>query len=254
MRLKPRLLGRLSKRAVAGAAALVVLFTSLLLVGAQPASAAPGGQSLRLVKSQCMQRNADGKPTFQWWGAGPTNGTKAMVQKARVRGTMFVCVYKFRFADNDKKFDYWGASVQSYWARNGGSANYPAKALHQIGSTRTAQKAVFDGTESYTSKKSCGAEVSLGVQIGIFSASAPVQACKSYKLEATRVSDAAGSWRIQKIGGWRKVETVYSQMVPRGKVPTFYVGVTVPRYNLVWQDIPGLWRSVPNFTSVSAKL
>ena len=231
------------------------LLTSLLLSGAQPASAAPAGTSIKLVKSQCLKRDSDGKPTLQWWGAAGYQGPlKSLALSSRVRGTMYVCVWKFRFTDADKKYDYWGASVQSYWVRSAGSPNNAAQALHQISSTRTAKQSVFDGTNSYTSGKSCGVEVSLGVQIGIFAASAPVQACKSYKLEATRVSDAAGAWRIKKIGGFRKAETVYSQKVAQGKTPTFYVGVTVPRYDLRWQDIPGYWKSIPNFTSVTVKL
>jgi hypothetical protein len=244
----------LTRTTIAATATLATALGSLLLVGAQPAAAAPAGTSIKVVKSQCLKRNGDGKPTFGWWGAGNQSPKKSVAEKSRVRGTMYVCVWKFRFSDSDRKFDYWGASVQSYWVRTGGEAAYAAKALHQIGSTRTARQGVFDGTDSYTSNKSCGTEWTLGVQLGIFAASAPVQACRSYKLEATRVSNAAGSWRMNKIGGFRKVETVYTQKVKQGQKPTFYVGTTIPRYTMKWQDIPGYWKSVPNFTSITVKL
>jgi hypothetical protein len=243
------------RRTVSASALVLAMLGSTLVVGASPAAAVPHGTSVSIVSSKCVGRDGNGKPTIGWIGSG-FESTKSTYLKTRVMGKLFTCFWKFKFSDKDKKFDYWGASVQSYWIRTDkyGNPTYPALASHQIASSKTAKDGVFDGTNTYTSKKSCTTQVDVGVSAGAFSVSTPIQACSSYKMQAVRTSNSAGYWKMPKVGGFTRVETAYMQKVAQGAKPTFSMSVNYPYYGCHYSEGLGHWVATVTLKTVFVKL
>jgi hypothetical protein len=252
MKIIERLNGRLSKVMLAGGITATMVVSALAV--ATPANAVPHGTSVSIVSSKCVGRDSNGKPTIAWTGAGWENPSKKIYLKTRPSGKLMTCFWKFKFSDRDKKYDYWGASVQSYWVRSKGEAKYSAPANHQISSSKTAKGGVFDGTNSYKSSKSCSQQVDVGVTVGVFSVATPIQACKSYKMTASRVSDSSGYWKIPKVGGFTRVETAYMQKVKQGAKPKFSMAVNYPNYGYKWSDARGHWIPTASLKTVYVKL
>lgn len=252
MKIIERLSGRPPKVMLAGGITVVLVGSALVV--STPASAVPQGTSVSIVSSKCVGRDGNGKPTIAWVGAGWENPSKPIYLKTRPAGKLMTCFWKFKFSDKDKKYDYWGASVQSYWVRTSGDAKYAAPANHQISSSKTAKGGVFDGTNSYKSSKSCTQQVDVGVTVGVFSITTPIQACKKFAMSAARVSNSAGYWKIPKVGGFTRVETAYMQKVKQGAKPKFSMGVNYPNYGYKWSEGRGHWVPVASLKTVFVKL
>ncbi|WP_157441978.1 hypothetical protein [Actinoplanes awajinensis] len=254
MRIIERLKGRGARVLTAGVITLGLLGPALA-IGASPAAAVPSGVKVDIVKSACVGKSSTGKPTISWVGSGLQVPLKSAYVKTRVQGKLFACFWKYKFSDQDRNYDYWGASVETYWVRTDkkGKASYAALANHQISSNKTARGGIFAGTKDYTSKTSCSRQIDVGVSIGAFSASTPIQACSSYKMDQVRASNTAGYWKMPKIGGFTHVETTYMQKVKQGVKPTFSMSANYPKYGYHWSDGASHWVPTVNLKTIFKK-
>ncbi|MFG2039545.1 hypothetical protein [Dactylosporangium sp. NPDC048998] len=211
-----------SARVTATAAFVLLAVTGF----ATPAHAWSSSVSASIAKSSCT-------PTAtSWFGGYPTIG---IFPYPNPQGTVKFCVYKLKFADTDSTADYYGIVLQSKWTFTKGSRDYPAAMNQSAYSNIGALSAVYDGTGSFTSNVSCTSPLTIGLNIGVFSAAVTPTVCSGFKVTAAGATTTGDSWSSPKAGGLTTLETMYVQKVPQGKVPLFSVNFGIPQYD-VWFD------------------
>lgn len=210
---------------VTAAAATAVLATST------SASAASFSATAKVNKSSCTSQSSP----YKWWGGGPSS---ASAYTYRPRGTVFICFTKYKISDSDRRYDYWAVEIESNWRFSDGSAKAPAAMFQNIRSSIGARGNVYAATPTHKSNRSCGQSFSVGVQAGFFSASVSPKVCKGHTVRRSSYSAKYARYTSPKAGGLRRVQTLYTQKVPQGKVPKYNLSVGVPRYKFTWD---GMW-------------
>ncbi|MFI0448208.1 hypothetical protein [Actinomadura sp. 6N118] len=209
---------------VTAAAATAVIATSTT------ASAASFSVSARVNKSSCTSQSSP----YKWWGGGPSS---ASAYTYRPRGTVFICFTKYKISDSDRRYDYWAVQIQSNWRFRDGDAKAGARMFQNIKSSIEARGNVYAATPTHKSNRSCNQSFSVGVQAGFFGASVSPKICSGYTVQRSSYSAKYARYTSTKAGGLRRVETVYTQKVPQGRVPKYNLSVGVPRYQFDWNGL-----------------
>ena len=234
--------------------ALGATVTALGMAMVASVMAAPGAHAAPpdipgagINKSKCSDRTSP----MKWWGGTEIN--YPFPNEVIPKGTVYVCFYKYLVKGSDKHGDYWGMVAESHWTFTGKNAGWPAATHQSIVSSRGAKDNVFDGTESYTSSKSCTETGSVSVAAGPLSFSLPIKMCKSYKISRYGLSDNSAYWKSDSAGGLRVMRTTFFQKVPEGRVPTFDVTFAVPQYKNYYDDALGHWTYSAHFAYTTFK-
>ena len=126
--------------------------------------------------------------------------------------------------------DYYVMRAVSYWTHDGGNPSDPAWMYQNIRSSVVAKDNVYYSTENVSSSSSCTHPITVSVGHGPLQVSTELQMCSGYGITRYSYSSQKAEWYSTKVGGLRKVETVYSQKVKQGERPTFRVEFGTPQY------------------------
>lgn len=210
---------------VTAAAATAVIATST------SASAADFSVSARVNKSSCTSQSSP----YKWWGGGPSS---ASAYTFRPRGTVFICFTKYKISDSDRRYDYWAVEIESNWRFTDGDAKAGAQMFQNIKSSIEARGNVYAATPTHKSNRSCSQSLSVAVQVSFFNATVSPKICSGYTVKRSSYSAKYARYTSAKAGGLRRVQTLYTQKVPQGRVPKYNLSVGVPRYEFKWT---GIW-------------
>lgn len=206
------------KRVFAAIAALGMA-TALAFTASPSANAATASVPLKIVASQCVRDllwvgSNYGVSVANWWP----------------RGTVDHCAYKYRLSDEDVSYDYYMVEMVSDYTLASGHREYGARGRHTVTSNKSAFNGIFDATKSYTSSSSCSTPVTIAAAAGPFSVSVSPSACDGYSILRDSYGSSWAQWTASRVGGVDSFESVFTQKVPKGSVPTFSTIFTRPAW------------------------
>lgn len=224
--------------------ALAFTAVAALLVGTSvPANAAPSANvGLKVRASSCSQ-------SYSW--AGKNVGT-AYPGAFWNRGTASFCVWKYRLDDEDKNYDYYMVFADATYKHTDGYQSLDASGYIDITSNKTGS--ITSATGSYSSSKSCTSALSIGVSLGIFSATITPQLCKGNSVTRTGVGGTYAAYSTPNVGEAPSMEGAYLQRVPNGTVPVYTVTFKRPTYSHKYDSGAQLYRETAAWTNWTAIL
>ena len=220
-------------------------------------AAAASGTTLKLQASTCVGQAPDsasnaGHANFAWYGSASDTASKSASSKYRVSGKMYTCFAKYRIDDEDSKYDYYVAGIDTTWEYTKGRTHYRAKAVLLVASNLTATEA--RGTGTYVSASDCRRQVDVGLSLGVFSVSTPMQICEDYSVKLENARTTGARWTMANVGKAAGFEVMYIQKVKAGKKPTFTMTTSVPNDKLAWSDPKNCWCWNAGLRSITRKL
>lgn len=194
--------------------------------------------SAALQKTKCSNQTSKIKYT----GGYPYNG---VFPDRPASGEVVVCYRKWRFVDDDPRYDYYALEAESSWTYKSGKRNFPARMYQFIASNKTSQQNVYSSTPTFTSSTSCGREFEVSFAVGPIEIGTSQQVCNSYTVTRSAYTANRSNWTSSKAGGLKMVTTVYYQKVPAGAAPKFDVNFAIPQYKNYWNNL--YWETREDF-------
>lgn len=202
----------------------------------------------RVLASFCKYR--DQANQIQWKGENrwlPTRPIRG--EEDRPRGRFYYCLTKYKMEESDPRGDYYAVSLDLYNTVTKGNSDWTARAMAGLATNIFPTDNVFGSTPDISSEKSCTQQVDLGVSLGWFSASVPIQMCRgtnvvdNFRAGAPDGPDLfSAGWLMHNFGKVRRISLILDEKVPQGSpVPTFTSALWVPRNDYKFDEVTTVW-------------